>query len=318
MRPTPEELHEFVHKVDRVDPYIPHYTQEISSHERRIELDITHEIMKLTDDFTQTVWVYNGSIPAPTLRGRVGDTFHVVVHNSSDIAHNIDFHAGIDGSPDDLMKPIMPSETHEYTFTAKRTGIWLYHCSCVPMGEHMANGMLGAVIIEPENGLVDVNHEIILMQHEIYCGDNGQSADVHRLNDLRPDFVAFNGRAFQYVAHPIEAKVGDRVRIWIVNAGPNVDLAFHIVGVQFSTVWAEGEYTVLDNVGMAARRYNITAERTLDVSMSAQTGSQTVNVAPTAGAFVEFAFEHSGTYAFMNHIAAYAAKGAHGVFHVSE
>ena len=131
----------------------------------------------------------------------------------------------------------------EYTFIAKNAGIWLYHCSTAPMSMHIANGMFGAVIIDPTD-LDKVDHEYVMVASELYLGADGQPADASLLSALQPNAMAFNGVPFQYKAHPIQIKTNERVRVWVMDAGPNLATTFHVVGTQFDTVWREGAYVI--------------------------------------------------------------------------
>src|SRR5690606_26733958 len=115
------------------------------------------------------------------------------------------------------------------TFTAERAGIWMYHCATMPMSTHIAKGMHGAVVIEPPD-LPEVDRSYVLTASEIYGGDTADGA---------PAVTTFNGRAFQYDADQLPAKVGERVRFWVLDAGPNGPLSFHVIGGQFDTVWKE-------------------------------------------------------------------------------
>src|SRR5690606_15249225 len=139
----------------------------------------------------------------------------------------------------EVMRTIPPGESLVYRFRAARAGIWMYHCSTMPMSAHIANGMHGAVIIEPDS-LPDVDRSYVLVQSEMYLGEQGGPVDVDKVNAETPDLVAFNGHANQYDHHPLAAKVGERVRVWVLNAGPNRASSFHVVGDQFDTVWNEG------------------------------------------------------------------------------
>ena len=118
---------------------------------------------------TQHLWLYNGSLPGPTLRGRVGDRFVITLVNEGSIGHSIDFHAGA-LAPDRPMRTIEPGETLTYRFTATRAGIWMYHCSTMPMSAHIANGLFGAVVIEPRD-LPPVDRSYVLVQSELYLGE---------------------------------------------------------------------------------------------------------------------------------------------------
>lgn len=245
----------------------------------------------------QTLWTYNGTAPGPTLRGHIGDTFVITLVNDGTLGHSVDFHAG-SLAPDEPMRTIQPGERLTYTFRATRAGIWLYHCSTMPMSLHIANGMFGAVIIDPP-GLAPVDREFVLVQSEYYLGAQGAIADATRIATQNPDLVAFNGYANQYRYRPLEAKVGERVRIWVLDAGPNRPSAFHVVGGQFDTVYAEGDYLLRDGGSTGVG------------------GGQALALQPAQGGFVELTFPEAGNYTFVTHIMSDAEKGAAGVFHVT-
>jgi nitrite reductase (NO-forming) len=244
----------------------------------------------------QTLWTYDGMAPGPTLRGKVGDTFVITLVNDGTIGHSIDFHAG-SLAPNEPMRTIQPGERLTYTFTATRSGIWLYHCSTMPMSLHLANGMFGAVVIDPP-GLAPVDDEFVLVQSEYYLGPQGGVADAARIATEDPDLVVFNGYADQYAYRPIEVRAGERVRIWVLDAGPNRPSSFHVVGGQFDTVFAEGDY-LLKNGGSTGTG-----------------GAQALALQPAQGGFVELVFPEAGDYPFVSHIFSDAEKGAKGVFHV--
>jgi nitrite reductase (NO-forming) len=149
------------------------------------------------------------------------------------------------------MRTIQPGETLTYSFTATRSGIWMYHCSTMPMSLHIANGMFGAVVIDPPD-LQPVDRKYVLVQSEFYLGPQDGVADADRILAERPDLVAFNGYAGQYAHEPLTARVGERVRIWVLAAGPNRGTAFHVVGGQFDTVYQEGGYLLHPGTGTQA------------------------------------------------------------------
>ncbi|WP_104082627.1 multicopper oxidase domain-containing protein [Cryobacterium sp. Y11] len=241
---------------------------------------------------TQTLWPFNGTAPGPTLRGKVDDTFTITLINEATTGHSLDFHAGA-LAPDGPMRTIEPGETLEYSFTATRSGIWLYHCSTMPMSLHIANGMFGAVVIDPA-GLDPVDSEYLLVQSEFYLGPQGGIANSDKIAAATPDLVVFNGYANQYQEQPLRAKVGERIRLWVLDAGPNLGSSFHIVGGQFDTVYAEGDY-LLRNGGSTGTG-----------------GSQTLGLAPAQGGFVELSFPEAGTYSFVTHAMTDAEHGAAG------
>jgi nitrite reductase (NO-forming) len=234
-------------------------------------------------------------MPGPTLHGKVGDTFVVHLVNNGDIGHSIDFHAGA-LAPDGPMRTIDAGESLDYTFTATKSGIWLYHCSTMPMSHHIANGMFGAVIIDPPD-LAPVDREYLLISSELYLGPQDGTADMAKIQAKQPDAYVFNGYVNQYDADPLTAHVGDRVRIWVLDAGPNEPLAFHVVGNQFDTVFLEGHYQLRPGNAESG-------------------GSQTLALAPSQGGFVEMTMPAAGHYPFVSHIMTNAGRGEHGILEV--
>ncbi|MCM1972413.1 multicopper oxidase domain-containing protein [Streptomyces sp. G1] len=243
----------------------------------------------------QTLWTFDGTAPGPVLHGRVGDTFEITLVNDGSIGHSVDFHAGA-LAPDRPMRTIQPGQSLTYRFKATRSGVWMYHCSTMPMSLHIANGMFGAVVIDPPN-LPEVDREYLLVQSEFYLGGQNGTADADKVNAKRHDMVAFNGYANQYDHDPLTARTGERVRIWVLAAGPNVSSAFHVVGGQFDTVFREGAYDL--RPGGAERG-----------------GAQVLDLAPASGGFVELTFPEAGTYPFVTHAMTDAERGAHGVIRV--
>ncbi|WP_328825421.1 multicopper oxidase domain-containing protein [Tomitella gaofuii] len=263
----------------------------------RYTFDITEQRGGVAPGISQMLWTYNGTVGGPTLRGRLGDTFEITLVNHGTMGHSIDFHAGM-VSPDAPMRTINPGESLVYRFTAEHTGAWLYHCSTAPMSDHIAAGMFGAVIIDPP-GLAPVDAEYLFEQSEVYLGPEGGKVDHAKVAAKTPDFVVFNGFADQYVARPLHAKVGDRIRIWVVDAGPNLPSAFHVVGTQFDTVYKEGAYLLRpDN--------------------SLHGGAQVLDLSPAQGGFVEMTFTEPGTYSFVDHVMSDAERGARGRIVVTE
>src|SRR5665811_839356 len=157
------------------------------------------------------------------------------------MSHSIDFHAS-QTAMDHQMVEIKPGATFTYTFTADYAGVWMYHCGTAPTIQHIANGMFGMVIVEPKGGFAKVDHEYAFVQSEWYLGAQGQPADYLKAaaGAPSPDFVVFNGVASQYKDNPIPVAAKDRIRIFILDAGPNIDSSFHVVGTIFDTVHKEG------------------------------------------------------------------------------
>lgn len=241
----------------------------------------------------QTQWTYDGQSPGPVLHGRVGDEFVITLVNKGTVGHSIDFHASA-LAPQKPMRTIAPGESLEYRFRAKRAGIWMYHCSTMPMSAHIASGLFGAVVIEPPD-LPTVDRSYVLVQSELYLGPQGGGADATKIQAERPDAVVFNGYVNQYDHRPLTARVGERVRIWVLDAGPNRPSSFHIVGAQFDTTYAEGTYLLRGGTG----------------------GAQSLGLQAAQGGFVELTFPEPGDYPVVSHLMIDAERGAHGLFRVS-
>jgi len=264
----------------------------------RVTFTVRDTETEVAPGVTQLLWTYNGTAPGPTLRGHVGDSFEVTLRNESAMGHSIDFHAGA-LAPDGPMRTIGPGEELTYRFTATRSGIWLYHCSTMPMSMHIANGMFGAVIIDPPD-LAPVDREYLLVQSEMYLGAEGGIANAEALKAEDPDLVVFNGYADQYRYRPLDAHVGERVRVWVLDAGPDRSAAFHVVGGQFDTTFLEGDYLLRDD------------------GSTGTGGAQALALQAGQGGFVELAFPEKGTYPFVNHVMLDAERGATASFHVTE
>lgn len=278
----------------------------------RMTLDVQEVAREVAPGVTLDAWTYNGQYMGPTLRGKVGDTFEITLTNGGTMGHSVDFHAG-DISPDQAMRTIAPGESLVYRFTAHRSGIWLYHCSTMPMSSHVAAGMFGAVIIDPPN-LPSVDREYLLVQSETYLAapspdqpdlPEGVNAVVNpeKIAAKQPSFTMFNGHATQYMHDPLTARPGERVRIWVLAAGPSEGLSFHVVGGQFDTVYKEGAYQLSpDGPG----------------NPGGTGGAQALDLAPAQGGFVELDFREPGTYTFVNHSFGEAERGARGLIRVQE
>jgi nitrite reductase (NO-forming) len=260
----------------------------------RLELRVQEVVREVAPGVTQQLWTFNGTAPGPVLRGRIGDTFEITLINDGGVDHGIDFHAGA-LAPDRPMRPIDPGERLTYRFTATKAGIFMYHCSTMPMLLHVGNGMYGAVIVDPPD-LPAVDREYVLVQSEFYLGPDGQPGDLAKMRAEQPDAVSFNGYAAQYAHRPLRATAGERVRFWVLDAGPNRGSAFHVVGTIFDTVYREGQWQL----------------RPGDPG-----GAQVLDLAPATGGFVEAVFPEAGHYPFVSHSMVDADRGANGIVDVA-
>ncbi|MGY1454080.1 multicopper oxidase domain-containing protein [Streptomyces sp. SS8] len=259
----------------------------------RVTLRTVEKDIEVAPGVRQRMWTFGGTAPGPTLRGRVGDTFEITLVNDGSIGHSVDFHAGA-LAPDRPMRTIEPGQSLTYRFTAERAGAWLYHCGTAPMLQHIANGMYGAVVIDPP-GLPEADREYLLVTSQLYLGTPGGEEQVAKMRANRPDAWAFNGVAGQYAEEPLTAKAGERVRFWAVAAGPGDGVAFHVVGTVFDTVYKEGAHLLRpDDPG----------------------GAQVLDLAPAQGGFAETVFPEAGRYPFVDHDMRRAEAGAHGVVEV--
>ena len=211
----------------------------------------------------------------------------------------IDFHAS-QVAWNDEMTTINPGEEKVYEWTADYAGVWMYHCGTSPALHHIANGMYGMVIVEPAEGLSPVDAEVAVVQSEWYLGPQGEPASLAKAAAAAPapDYVVFNGVANQYLDHPIAVETGDRVRIFVLNAGPSVDSSFHVVGTIFSAVIKEGVRLTPGNEG--------------------NYGSQAVDLSPAQGAIIEMVMPEDGLYPMVTHAFNFVGRGALGLFQAGD
>ena len=260
-----------------------------------ITLHIKEARVAIAPGVTQTAWTFGGTVPGPVYRGKIGDTFNFTIVNDGKITHSMDFHAGM-VSPSTAMVPIDPGKTHQYTFKANRSGIFMYHCGTPPVLMHIGSGMYGAVIIDPP-GLAKVDHEYVMVQSELYTGPKGALPELGKLLDEQYDAVAFNGYVNQYKFAPIRVEPNNRVRVWVIDDGPSQASSFHVIGTIFDTVFKEGAYLLRpDGPG----------------------GAQALDLAAAQGGFVEFSPSEVGNYAFVTHKFNDASRGAVGIFQVGD
>jgi nitrite reductase (NO-forming) len=264
------------------------------------ELVVEEKLMTVADGFEQLVWTFGGDVPGPVLRTQVGDTVrvHLVNPPEASVSHSIDFHAS-QVSMEDEMASIAPGEDLVYEFTTDYAGVWMYHCGTAPVLHHIANGMFGMVIVEPEGGLPPVDDEFFFVQNEWYLGPQGEVSSYTAANQAAPapDFQMFNGVASQYADNPIDVGTGDDLRMFVLNVGPSIDTSFHVVGGIFHDVIKEGVHLSAGNDG--------------------NWGSQAVDLAPAQGAVIEMTTAEDGTYALVNHAFNFPGRGAIGLFNAS-
>lgn len=263
----------------------------------------TRELRKrLADGVEYTFWTFGGSVPGPMIRIREGDEveFHLDNHPSSQMPHNIDLHAVTGPGGGAASSFTAPGHTSQFSFTALNAGLYVYHCATAPVGMHIANGMYGLVLVEPKDGLTPVDHEYYVLQSEFYTagghGDAGlQPFSMLKALDEKPDYVVFNGSVGALVGdNALHAKVGETMRLFVGNGGPNLVSSFHVIGEIFDRIFTEG--------GTIANQNN----------------GQTTLIPAGGSAIVELKFEVPGTYVLVDHSIFRAFnKGALGMIKVT-
>lgn len=267
---------------------------EGTNHE--IELRATERQIEVAPGVEQLMWTFGDQVPGPVLRGRVGDIFTVTLVNDGTLGHSIDFHAS-KVAWNDEMRTIAPGESLVYQFEAKHAGAYMYHCGTAPAIHHIGNGMYGMLIIDPPD-LAPVDREFALVQSELYLGPQGEPADYDKMTRDAWDAVVFNGYVNQYKAAPIRVEPSQRIRVWVVDAGPSENSSFHVVGTIFDTVFKEGAYRLRPDASRG--------------------GAQALDLQPAQGGFVEFSFDEPGLYPIVTHKFSNVGKGALGLFQAGE
>ena len=266
-----------------------------------VEMVIEEKLMTIAEGYEQLAWTFNGQVPGPVLRTQVGDTVrvHLVNPPEASTSHSLDFHAS-QVAMNDEMRSIAPGEELVYEFTTDYAGVWMYHCGTAPVLHHIANGMFGMVIVEPEGGLPPIDSEFFFVQSEWYLGPQGDVSSYEKANQASPapDFVMFNGVASQYADNPIQITTGENVRLFVLDAGPSIDSSFHVVGTIFHDVIKEGVHLQAGNQG--------------------SWGSQAVDLSPAQGAVIEMRAAEDGLYAFVTHAFNFAERGASGLFQAGD
>ena len=267
----------------------------------RVDLETTEVEGRLADGVTFGFWTFNGRVPGPLLRVRVGDTVEVHIKNAaaSAMIHSVDFHAATGPGGGAAALQVDPEGEKSMRFKALVPGLYVYHCATPMVAEHIANGMYGMILVEPEDGLPKVDREFYVMQGEIYSdapfGQHGSlEFSVEKLLNERPEYIVFNGAVGALITiHPLHAKVGESVRIFFGVGGPNLTSSFHVIGEIFDKVFQGG---------------GLLSPATL--------GLQTVTVAPGGATIVEFTPRVPGNYTIVDHALARIERGLVGLLTV--
>jgi nitrite reductase (NO-forming) len=267
----------------------------------RVDLFSVEVEGRLAEATTFGYWTFNGKVPGPFIRVRVGDTVDIHLKNSPDSAmiHSVDFHAATGPGGGAAALQVDPGQEKSMTWKALVPGIYVYHCATPMVSEHIANGMYGLILVEPEDGLPKVDREFYVMQGEIYTdmpyGQHGSAEfSVEKLLGEHPEYFVFNGSVGALSKlHPLRAKVGDTVRIFFGVGGPNFTSSFHVIGEIFDKVYAFG--------GLLSPPLE---------------GIQTVSVAPGGAVITEFKTKVPGNYTLVDHALARLERGLVGILSV--
>ena len=267
-----------------------------------VNVEAKEYVGTLADDVQYKFWSFNGTVPGPMIRIRVGDTveLHLKNHAENTFPHNMDLHAvnGPGGGAGSNL--VAPGQEGGFSFQALTPGLFIYHCASPVPGipAHIANGMYGLILVDPSEGLPTVDHEYAIVESEFFTMPSAEKGIMELSMEKglaeRPDHVVFNGKAGALMGEELQAKVGETVRLFVGNIGPNGTSSFHIIGEIFDKVYVEGAIGGMVN-------HNV----------------QTTLIPSAGAAIVEFKVDVPGAYLLVDHSIFRVAKGAIGILSVS-
>jgi len=265
----------------------------------KVDLETVEVTGQLADGVEYHYWTFNRKVPGPFVRVRVGDTVEVSLRNADDsmMMHNVDFHAVTGPGGGAKATEAAPGESRGFEFKALNPGLYVYHCATPMVAQHIANGMYGLILVEPEEGLPKVDHEFYVMQGEIYTeqafGTKGLVEESYdKLVSEHPEYFIFNGSTDALKKNPLKAKVGDTVRIYFGVGGPNYTSSFHVIGEIFDRAYP------LASLGTPLK----------DV--------QTITTPPGGASVVDFKVEVPGNYVLVDHALSRVERGLAGILQV--
>lgn len=281
-------------------PFVPKPVGNRAATKLIVHMEIKEQVGEMVGGVKYTYWTFGGSVPGSFIRTRVGDEieFHLKNHPDNKMPHNIDLHAVTGQGGGASSSLVAPGHSKKFGFKVINPGLFVYHCATAPVGMHIANGMYGLILVEPEGGLPPVDKEFYIMQGDFYTkgayGEQGsQPFDMNKAIKEQPDYVVFNGKVGSLTdANALTAKVGETVRLFVGNGGPNLISSFHVIGEIFDKVYMEGGDKINENV-------------------------QTTLVPAGGSAIVEFKVDVNGTFIIVDHSIFRAFnKGALGMLKV--
>jgi nitrite reductase (NO-forming) len=264
----------------------------------QVEMVLKDMVVEVAPGVKYNTWAFDGhGAPGPIIHVREGQTVEMTLTNGGAIPHSIDFHAARI-APNVAFRDVAPGESFTFRFEAGDPGVFMYHCGTKPVLAHIANGMYGAIVVDPAKPLPKADREYVLVASEWYLSGDGietpASLDMAKARAMQPDWTTFNGYANQYVTHPLPADPGETVRFYVVAAGPTLDTDFHVVGTIFDRAWVNGDMTQF------------------------QRGVQTVGVPAGGGAVFDVKIDDPGLYPFVSHAFAHVDLGQVGLLKVGE
>ena len=265
-----------------------------------VNLVLKDVTVQIAPGVKHSAWAWSGGAPGPVIHVRQGQMVKITLTNDGAIPHSVDFHAARVAS-DKAFRDVAPGESVSYTFRANDAGVFMYHCGTKPVLAHIANGMYGAIVVEPKEGVLPkADKEYVLVASEWYLNSDGLTKPATYNQDKararQPDWMTFNGYAGQYVAHPLTAKPGELVRLWVVDAGPSLDTDFHVVGTVFNTAYPFSDMN----------------------PKHALNSVQTVTVPAGGGGVFDVKIDKPGLYPFVSHAFAAVDTGQVGLLKVGQ
>jgi nitrite reductase (NO-forming) len=262
----------------------------------QVQMTLKDMTVELAPGVEYNTWAFDGhGAPGPVVHVREGQKVEMTLTNGGAIPHSIDFHAARI-APNVAFRDVAPGESIEFSFVASDPGVYMYHCGTKPVLAHIANGMYGAIIVQPKEGLPPVDNEYVLVGSEWYLNGDGidepASLDMGKARARMADWITFNGYANQYVTHPLTADPGDTTRFWVVAAGPTNNVNFHVVGAMLDRAWVNSDMTQF------------------------QRNVQTAIVPAGGGAVFDVTIPDEGLYPFVSHAFADVDLGQVGLLKV--
>jgi nitrite reductase (NO-forming) len=265
----------------------------------KVTMTLKDMVVEVAPGVKYNTWAFDGhGAPGPVVHVREGQTVEMTLVNGGAIPHSIDFHAARI-APNVAFKDVAPGDSFTFRFKAGDPGVYMYHCGTKPVLAHIANGMYGAIVVDPAKPLPKADNEYVLVASEWYLDSDGiskpASLSMDKARAMEPDWTSFNGYANQYVTHPLTAKPGETTRFYVVAAGPTLDTDFHVVGTIFDRAWVNA-----------------------DVTNPPQNGVQTVSVPAGGGAIFDVKIDEPGLYPFVSHAFAHVDLGQVGLLQVGK